>query len=149
MNQAKFNHPPIPTDKDEAQKELAALLLEEQELISQLNEGGLDNKIEEHRVIQNAEEEVTPVTADEFMKQLATQMEMMLEIDKKIAEIKKENMELEKFIIEQEELEKGKILKEEAVKVIKQAKKAKLKRDDPKLAIFDKEWIDEVYGKEK
>ncbi len=94
-------------------------------------------------------EEVKPVGKEELMEQLKLQMDAMLEVEKKIQELKEENLELENFIAEQEEKEKGEILKEEALKVLNQGKKAGIKKDDPKLNIFKKEWIDEVYGKGK
>lgn len=198
MNQAKFNQPPLPTDKDKAQEELAALLLEEAELLKELNE----TQIEENLVVPNNSpgeqiinnqnqrgepniigsvstmveetagevknekgtnvteeavgdetedkpEEVKPASKEELMEQLKLQMDAMLEVEKKIQELKEENLELENFIAEQEEKEKGEILKEEALKVLNQGKKAGIKKDDPKLNIFKKEWIDEVYGKGK
>lgn len=103
---------------------------------------------------QDDEKEVITmnVSGDELMKQLAVQMEMMLEIDRKIAEIKQENLEIEKFIAEQEKIEGEKILAEEWAKLkteLKKIKKMGVKKDDIRLQKYDKKLIEEVYGKGK
>lgn len=97
--------------------------------------------------VESVQVEAALVSDDNFMKQLAEQMEIMLEIDRKIEEIKQENIELENLIVEIEKQEGEEMLKEKAIQVIQAAKNKNIKRNDPSLVQhFSKELIDEVYN---
>jgi hypothetical protein len=186
MNQAKFNQPPIPTDKDKAKEELDALLLEEEELMAQLNEKKLDNSSKQvipgevqpdeisHPIVlhdtnpgdSQTEENYTenPDTEDvvepeedseviqnneELRKQLYEEMQKVIEIEKQLAQLDKENKELEEFIAKQEEMEKLEQLKKKAMEAIAKGREAGLSKKELLAEGFNAGDIDEVFNSKK
>lgn len=122
---------------------------EETENNQLVNAGEGDANLEENEEPGNPEIEEKKEIDEETMNKLIDQMKAIFEVEKKIEELKQEKFELEQFITDQEKLEKEQQLKEKALEVIKAAKKARMKRDDPLLTSkFSQELIDEVYDNE-